>query len=171
MRTACVRPEPVSSRPVPMFSRVASLLALLPMLFHSVLGCCWHHEHGSVCDSGSIRVVCQSGIESSGDVHADHSLACASHDHESGAAIPHEHPGEPCPDAPCDGERCQFTGTSVGVVSQLDLLVNLASGLFVVSAELPVRRPLLLATSRNLDDGPGSHSAGERRALMQVWLI
>ena len=28
-----------------MSGKVASLIALVPMLFHSIFGCCWHHAH------------------------------------------------------------------------------------------------------------------------------
>jgi len=163
-----VRIAPVTSRPVPMFSQVASLLALLPMLLHSILGCCWHHAHYSVCHSENSRVVCQSSVES--PAHADHATSLC-HNHEHGAGNPGESPIEPCPDSPCDEERCLFASTSMGVVLQTVALEWRWCSFFVATVELPAPVGSLVGARHELLDGRLPPSAAQRRALTQVWLI
>lgn len=148
-----------------MFTQVASLLALLPMLLHSILGCCWHHAHHSACHPGNPRIVCQSSIEL--PTYTDHATSPCHH-HEHGTGEPGESPTEPCQDSPCDEERCLFASTSMGVVTQTFVLEwGSCDSCFVATVELlaPVGSRLELV------DGLLPPSAGQRRALTQVWLI
>lgn len=155
-----------NSRPVAMFSRVASLLALLLMLLHSILGCCWHHSHHSACNPENSRVVGQSSVES--PAHTDHATSPC---HRHGTGNPGESPTEPCPDSPCDEERCLFASTSMGVVLQTVALGWGWCNFFVATVELsaPVGAPV--AAWHELLGGWLPGSAGQCRALTQVWLI
>lgn len=167
-----VRVAPVPSRLVPMFSQVASLLALLLMLLHSILGCCWHHAHHFARNPGNSRVVCQSSVESTAGTHADHATSpCHNHNHEHGTGNPGESPTGPCPDSPCDEERCLFASTSMGVVPQTVALEWGWCNFFVATVELPAPVGASLATHHNLLGGRLPDSAGQCRALTQVWLI
>lgn len=154
-----------------MFSQVASLLALLPMLLHSILGCCWHHAHESCCGTGNTRVVCQSSVESPADAHADH-VNSPCHNHVHGTGNSGESPAEPRPDSPCDEERCLFASTSMGVVPQTVAPEwGWCDSFLVATVELlaPVGSPV--ASRRELLGGRLPNSAGQCRALTQVWLI
>ena len=105
-----------------------TLLAIVALALHLLLGCCWHHAHGSNETGGHQHA------HDSAHVHLP-SWLCTSHDehchHE------HEHgdteDGETTPHAPCSDPQCVYL-----VVSQLsppaanDLVLPLA---FV---ELPV---------------------------------
>lgn len=74
----------------------------------------------------------------------------------------------PCPHSPCDDERCEFANTSTGAWSQVVVLEHPWSDSF---AELLVPRAALHGISRAPGDDRLRPSAGERRALIQVWLI
>lgn len=153
-----------------MFSRVASLLALLPMLLHSILGCCWHHAHECVCISPSARAACVAGIESVAEEEAGHT-ATRCHHHEHGAGVAGDQPAEPCPHSPCDEERCLFASTSLAAPQQVAALEWMLCSVFAVTADLPVPSGSLLSVSRDLVDGRPSLPAQQRRALAQVWLV
>lgn len=170
-RASYFKTSPATSRPVPMFTQVASLLALLPMLLHSILGCCWHHAHHSACNPGNSRVVCQSSVEPPADAHSDHA-ASPSHHRDVEAGIPGELPTDPSPHSPCDEERCLFASTSMGVVSQTVALEwGWCDSFFVATVELPVPVGSLVGPRHELLDGLLPPSAAQRRALTQVWLI
>jgi hypothetical protein len=160
-----------------MFSRVASLLALLPMLLHSILGCCWHHAHESCCGTGNTWVVCQSTVESPANAHTEHATSTChkhkhTHEHEQGTGNAGESPTGPCPDSPCDEERCLFASTSTGVLPQTVMLqLGWCNSFFGATVELPapVNSPVAAREKWLGRRPPGS--AGQRRALTQVWLI
>lgn len=162
--------EPVPSRPVPMFTQVASLLALLPMLLHSILGCCWHHAHHSACNPGNSRVVCQSSVEPPADAHSDHA-ASPCHHRDVEAGIPGELPTDPSPHSPYDGERCLFASTSMGGVPQTVALAWAWCNSFLATVELAAPVGSLVGVRHELLDGRLPRSAGQGRALTQVWLI
>lgn len=153
-----------------MFSRVATLLALLPMLLHSILGCCWHHAHHSVCHSGDSRVICQSSVESPVNAHRDHAAAL-SHNHEHGTGTPGESPLGPCPESPSGDERCFFASAPAGIVPQTVALEWGWLSIFVATVELPTPVGSPGAAHDELLGGRLPHSAGQCRALTQVWLI
>lgn len=153
-----------------MFSHVASLLALVPMLLHSIVGCCWHHAHHSACDSRNTHVVCQAGVEPAAGAHAHHASSSCDH-HDVATRIPGESPTDPSPQSPCDEERCLFASTSLVAPQQVVALEWMMCSIFSVTADLPIPSGSLLSVSRDLVDGRPSIPVQQLRALTQVWLI
>ena len=154
-----------------MSSRVTSLIAFLPMLLHSVLGCCWHHahQHGG-CEAGGVRISCQEAVDASGHSHDGHS-ACPSHRLSAGQASSGEQPGEPCRHFPCEEGRCLFVGPTAMVAQQLIDLELAWVGVPLVCCDLAVPPDSLNAMSRGCSDDAPPVSSRERRALTQVWLV
>lgn len=155
-----------------MNSSAASLLALVPMVLHSILGCCWHHQHDG--DRAGVTVVGRHAHEHFGPLMS-HSPAGAhgggGHRHDCGDAG-EEHPAGPCRHLPCDEPQCV-----VGRIS--DAAVNLAPGLLDDAPEwvraasvelmLPNSTPPVMRADGRDRVLPGS--AREHCALRQVWLI
>ena len=154
-----------------MFSHVTSLIALLPMLLHSVLGCCWHHAHQhDGCEVGGVRVVCQADIDVSGDPHDGHS-ACPLHRPSVGQECSGELPDEPCRHFPCEEERCSFVNPTATVTQQsIDLDLAWISAPLAY-CDLSVPHDSLNAMQHRYCEDALLVSDGERRALTQVWLI
>jgi len=190
-----IRTIRIASRPVAMSLNFASLLALLPMLLHSILGCCWHHAHQSSCGPGNYgpgntKTICQSSVELPAGTHTDHA-ASPCHNHEHGTSSSEElppdecptnkrpcdkcpedkYPGEPCPESPCDEGQCLFASTSTGVAPQMFSLESAWCNFFVAIVEQSASAGSPIAASHEFLDGRLSGSAGQCRALTQVWLI
>ncbi len=100
-----------------LMNSVSSILTLVAVLVHSVLGCCWHHEHA--CDFGH-----------------DHELAVAVHSHDSEDHDHHRHhqdgDDEPAPEDDhsghdgCEDGSCNVVfGPRVDVKAQLDATMYL----------------------------------------------
>lgn len=153
-----------------MFSRLTSLLALIPMLLHSILGCCWHHTHECRCEVEGSRVVCQAEVDSCGQDRGDHA-ACPSHRHAVEADGPDEPANDPCRRVPCEEERCSFVETLVlAAPAGFDLELSWACATFAAGEELtPHAVHVAIQRVSEEDAPPGSHA--ERRARSQVWLI
>jgi hypothetical protein len=85
-----------------MFQPVATLLTLVATLLHSVLGCCWHHNH-ECCDA----VATHTTVTDEGTY--EHRGVCERHRHEhdedagpaSGRPARPDHEHEPCGDSRC----------------------------------------------------------------------
>lgn len=158
-----------------MFSHVPSLLALIPMLLHGILGCCWHHAHECRGEVDGSRVVCQAGVDSSEGKHgvADRDVheSCPSHRHAVEVGGTDEPSDDPCRRVPCNEERCSFVGTVV-LVSQVgfDLELSWACTVFIACEQL-VPHAGQFAIPRVFEENAFPHSDAERRALTQVWLI
>lgn len=153
-----------------MFSRAISLIALLPMLLHSILGCCWHHAHQCGCEVEAVRTVCQADFNSSSHEHDGHS-ACPSQQQSQERESSSEPPGDPCRHFPCDEERCSFVNTAATVTQQsIDLELAWIS-VPLAYCDLSIPHDSLNAVQHNCCEDAPPVSDGERRALTQVWLI
>ncbi|HWL07162.1 MAG TPA: hypothetical protein VNQ76_02000 [Planctomicrobium sp.] len=141
-----------------MSGQFVSLLALVPMLFHSIWGCCWHHDHPVAEHDRAVLEVVQIEHPHCGS-HHDHS---EHHDESS--------PGEPSHESPCDEEPCLSSGALLTIVPQhvqLETWGLLSSGVIDLTDLL---KPQLV--SRDLWHRlPLPDSEGERRAMIQIWLI
>jgi len=137
-----------------MSGRFASLLAIVPMLIHSIWGCCWHHDHASPEHEHTVAAV----------VQVTHSH-CSSH-------VGHSHPDDdqspsegPCGEAPCAYSSLSLT--TAPQYLQLDLLEEASCAVVeIVDLLMPqqISAEYLFADSLPVSDGG-------RRALIQVWLI
>ncbi len=149
-----------------MYGNVVSLIALVPMLMHSIFGCCWHHAH-----THAEQVHVLSGVSESDaslyHIHASHqgcSSRCLSASDEEN--YPCNSPAE----SPCEEDRCAYQGVVTTVVLQFWGLESCGFTQFIF-ADLHVTQQSQLVTLGELPDRLLSHSARERRALAQIWLI
>lgn len=153
-----------------MSGNVVSLMALVPMLFHSIWGCCWHHGHPAVEDRAQISAVqaADAGRETACRVQA-RPACCHSHGrHDQTADAPatgddrHE-------EAPCEQERCDFSVASQTLVPQSLHFEHSDAVCALVAVPIP---PHALPTAvRRIRDDLRSHTAGDLRALIQVWQV
>lgn len=131
---------------------------LLPVLVHSILGCCWHHAHSSEqVDFEAVAAAVESQIHPNGDSH-DH---CCHHE-KSDSQVP-------CEDhKSCDDVNCVYLTVEAG---RSESLLDLRE---VVAAWNSVDVPLLNATGRALRILRADHGVPpslQHRALTQVWVV
>lgn len=144
-----------------MCTKLVVLVTLLPMLIHSILGCCWHHAHFDQSDVFK-------GQRLQADIHPHE----CTHNHCSGN-VGKKTPKSPVPapckhHAPCEEVRCEFLAEkSLRVVFAL----TMTSAFVALEANWSVmlRNPLkswrTLANSRELP------TSQEHCALIQVWIV
>jgi hypothetical protein len=149
-----------------MSGNVVSLIALVPMLIHSILGCCWHHAHSHSGQDHVVAVMID-GDSSPDHAHAGHS-SCQFHGSPISGGEHHsdDHPAE----SPCDEDRCVYSGVAAAVVTQLVSLEMWGFTHFILADPQVLQQSRLTAWGA-FRDMSFSHSARERRALTQVWLI
>ena len=165
-----------------MRTKFVSLATLLPMLLHSVLGCCWHHAHSGACDSLPGHFA-NSESESGDDKSGEHGHQAGCHGHRavmteaapaaadvvcstdcSSPANEDETPSEPCRE-----DHCVYVASGKieppkpFVMSCFDVTSEGTSGLLPLS-------PVSIHRSNHQGDysPPTSLSL---RARTQVWLI
>lgn len=99
--------------------KIVHSLTLLLVLYHTLVGCCWHHAHGE-------------GQATRAD--SSHHVACCGHSHEG-----HDHGRDPSNppdgnDSGCDHGPCVFlvppTGDGVGMTDQVAAGKGLCVDLF-----------------------------------------
>jgi hypothetical protein len=149
-----------------MFHSLTTAAILLPMLFHSLFGCCWHHAHGI-----DRRMPSQTAeVDEACHTHAGH--GCCSHWKTQKSDCSHGETSLPCcPDdqrQPCSEELCVY-GLSETIrpeipeVSLLDEVAFVESQAIVAtlsgSAYVEMR---VMGTSVCLPSP---------RALTQVWIV
>ncbi len=153
-----------------MFSTIANLLALIPMLLHSVLGCCWHHEHHRACGP---QVACHAADEPAAEIpkHVhDHSAACPNHIDAGGDAADDDS-DHPCPHPPCSEQRCAVVSTIAGAGAHLILEgLTCQAPVFVVVSDPPLVTVPSVGRSEEHRGWLVPLSA-QRRALAQIWRI
>lgn len=144
-----------------MCTRLVVLVTLLPMLIHSILGCCWHHAHFD-----------QSDVFRGQSLKADIHRHQCTHHHCSGNAS-NETPKSPVPapckhHAPCEEVRCEFLAEkSIRVVFALTMTSAFVAPEpnWSVMLRNPLKSLRTLATSRELP------TSQEHCALIQVWNV
>jgi len=148
-----------------MSGKVVSLIALVPMLIHSIFGCCWHHAH-SVPGHNHAIVITIGGKALPDHVHSN----CHVHGSSSSVGDEEHHPDDHPAELPCEEDRCVYSGAAATVVSQFVSLEMWGFTHFILADQQVLRQSRLTAWGE-LCDWSISHSARERRALIQVWLI
>lgn len=156
-----------------MNGRIASLLALLPMLFHSIFGCCWHHVHASPDGPHAAATLSDDAALVSQHDH-DHA-GCPFHSHAAHSQpLDQQNDGEPVSDrpadSPCQNDRCDGIAMAITTMPQLTSLARQAVTPFAI-AETPMVLPFLPALEGYRQESMHSLSARERCAQTQVWLI
>jgi len=154
-----------------MWANLAVSVTLLPMLFHSIMGCCWHHTH--------------SGYQSTFFAERSVSEACCGHKHEhrhnqdrachskadriaQKFAAGSEQP-EPCQHhEPCDGVDCVYL---TGKVTHCSLRVDMYEQVATLNGNCIVV-PGVTETAQKCEVRPKDHhTSSEHCALTQVWII
>ena len=151
---------------VMLMNSVSSILTLVTVLIHSVLGCCWHHEHA--CDFGHDH----------GQAVAVHTHDIDDHDHHDG----HHHHGhhqdgddQPAPDDDHSGhDGCEDGSCIVVFGPRVDLKAQLDA---TMCLPVPSSATLLVVVTQSQDGGvpcespPWRVGSAPLYALTQVWLV
>ena len=138
-----------------MWGKLVVSVILLPMLVHSILGCCWHHAH-SECD-----LPCE---QSTAESHAGHPHAHdqLSENHDPVAPVPCDH------DESCDDVRCVYLAAEpVRNESTFDLQPQVAEW----DACCILIRNATVTASRNPQQRHRGLASSQHRALTQVWVV
>jgi|GEM_PF-765692 len=165
-----------------MRTKIVSLATLLPMLLHSILGCCWHHAHSDVCDGLPVHFAnaeSDSGDDKAGD--RGHQAGCHGHRAvmtEDAPAVADVVCSADCsspanqdetPSEPCREDQCVYVASGKNeppnffVMSCFDVTSEGTSGLLPLS-------PMSIHGSNHQGDYSPPTSLG-LRARTQVWLI
>lgn len=152
-----------------MFRRVAPILALLPMLCHSILGCCCWHDALLHRVTQALVKFADPSVQLNCGCCSDH---CARTCHHT-ADGPEQSParGGHCPYSPGGDDRCEFSISSASILPQT---VQLELGwLNAVPLALEVALQPSRATFVSLPprDGTELLPSGQKRSLVQVWLL
>jgi hypothetical protein len=155
-----------------MFRLLAIASTLLPMLSHSIFGCCWHHAHTMVSIASVAAEVDQLDCSGHGECE---SHGHASHDLPAEIGVNQEIPGHPevpcCPGeskSPCGEDQCVFVGSELVQVELFGLERLLDH------ERCSTHEPVLSCTSPDVQwllSGNATTGAQSPRALTQVWLI
>lgn len=138
-----------------MWGKLVVSVILLPMLVHSILGCCWHHAH-SQCD-----LSCE---HSTAESHAGHRHAHDQRPENNDPVVP-----MPCGhDESCDDVRCVYLAAeSVQNALALDRPLQVAAldSCCILISGAPV------TPSRNSQQSLEDPTSSQHRALTQVWVV
>lgn len=144
-----------------MCMRLIVLVTLLPMLVHSILGCCWHHTHSdqvAVCETPSVQA----------DIHRHQ---CTHHHCSAGANIevPTSQTPAPCKHhAPCDDVDCVFLAAKS---LRIAFAFELTAKFVVPEANWSVMLRNSLRSLRTLAASREMPTSQEHCALIQVWIV
>ena len=151
-------------------------LMLAVMLFHSVMGCCWHHRHECSCGQtgqGAFCSAAQSRVMKTRTARMPQSHSCCGHSH--GQRVANQPSPPPVPrdrdDSPhqtrCEHGDCTFLVESSGVC--LPDFQTLAHALIDGRSTL---RPLVDQSMIAREDFKTEPvTAASRCAVLQVWRI
>lgn len=115
-----------------MSSQIVSLLALVPMLLHSIVGCCWHHSHGNPRDLTTVASA-SSVDDAVGEATQRGRSTCCQHVHRSSISAPVAHTSNEQsngqnPHFPCQDEPCGLVPSTFWVASPHVVLDDIALG-------------------------------------------
>lgn len=138
-----------------MWGKLVVSVILLPMLVHSILGCCWHHAHSE------FDLPCE---HSTAEIHAGHRHAHdqSSENHDPVVPAPCEH------DESCDDVRCVYLAAEP--VWNM-LAVDLQSQVAVLDSGCILALNATVTASRNSQPGHEVPASSQRRALTQIWVV
>ena len=138
-----------------MWGKLIVSVILLPMLVHSILGCCWHHAH-SECD-----LPCE---HSTAESHAGHRHAHDQCPESSDTSVPAR--GEH--NESCDDVRCVYLGpkpvqNAFALDRQLQVAALDSCCILIFGATV--------TPSRNAQQSLEDPTSSQHRALTQVWVV
>ena len=144
-----------------MWAKLIVSVTLLPMLVHSIIGCCWHHAHVDCIFN------CMHSTTEANSTQAAHKCHGHQHDHRSeqrGPVVP-----EPCEHGDsCNDVRCVYL-VAESVRSTFAYVLNEDVPAFDGCCMMHVNptSPLWQIPQRNMDVLLPS----QRCALTQVWVV
>jgi hypothetical protein len=148
-----------------MWAKLVVSVTLLPMLFHSILGCCWHHAHSEYCSTNALD--------------QKNSHQCCSHRHCHGDDLSIENDGPVLPvrnehQAPsqrhesCDGVDCVYVTAKA---TQSPTGADFCSRGATRDGDCSVVWGTRIAVIRSSERHHRRSTAVEYCALAQVWMI
>ena len=144
-----------------MWAKLVVSVTLLPMLLHSILGCCWHHAH-SEC-----HFACASSpVESHSDHnhHHNHEFAHAQRAESTEPVVPM--PDRP--DKPCDEIQCVYIEAELVRVA---IVCDLSEHGAALNTTGIMFRSVAATTPGNLHQTQKVSAALQHCALTQVWVV
>lgn len=153
-----------------MWRSLAVSVTLLPMLFHSILGCCWHHAHSAWhIDCGLTAVPFefdsrQSPIPNHSCGHHQEALDSLTTRNDTPVS---QWPQPTSPSHPCDEESCVYVARKAVAfaVFQISVWTPLALCITPRPEGISCRTVGRIACVRQQKAGT------QLRALTQVWLV
>lgn len=138
-----------------MLGKLVVSVVLLPMLVHSILGCCWHHAHSESDRS------CE---HSTAETHTGHSHSHdqPSENHVPVVPAPYDH-HESCDDVRCVYVAAEPVRNMLAVDLQSHVAVLDSCGILTLNATF--------TASRNWQSGHEVPASSQRRALTQIWVV
>ena len=138
-----------------MWGKLVVSVILLPMLVHSILGCCWHHTH-SECE-----LACE---HSTTESHAGHRHAHDEFPEDNDPVVP-----APCEhDKSCDDVRCVYLATEP---VRNALAFDLPSQVAELNSCCYLIHSATVTASRNSQRTHEVPASSQHRALTQVWVV
>lgn len=149
-----------------MFRPLAIAATLLPVLFHSIFGCCWHHAHGMNHNASTPVAVekghCSGHDHAGGISHGSSDDRCCAAGESDVPCCPDEH-RQPCNEQPCVYALSQSIRPECPEVSLIHHV-----------AFIELHRPVVVLAESDvimalLSNAPARFSSP--RALTQVWIV
>ena len=147
-------------------------LTLAVMLFHSVMGCCWHHSHECSCGHSTQWAACPVAAKNShsgsccGRKHSQ-PLACQSQHLKQPTQTPENGPGQSPHQTRCEHGTCTFLVESSDVAVPEFEMLSVPRVEWECLLMQSATRPLLADSNIEMERG----SAASRCAVLQVWRI
>tara|TARA_R100001480_G_scaffold142575_2_gene140133 strand:- start:1759 stop:2202 length:444 start_codon:yes stop_codon:yes gene_type:complete len=147
-----------------MAKSMITILTTLSMMFHALLGCCYHHAHEDVVSHGEQKLE----SEFSKSCIDSHATVCNSHKHSDSTASNfshdnsenHEHDHLPCEESPCTYVSSAHTELiALALVIPLDV-ESMVTPINVSAKDFESRRNI-----------PVNSKSTCMRLRKQVWLI
>ncbi len=138
-----------------MWGKLVISVILLPMLVHSILGCCWHHAHSE------FDLPCE---HSTGESHAGHRHAHDQCPENSDTTVPArgDH-NQSCNDVPCVYLAAEPVQNALALDLQFQVAASDSCCVLIFNATVKA--------SRNPQQRYRGLASSQHRALTQVWVV
>lgn len=146
-------------------SQLFSIMTCLAMLWHSIGGCCWHHDHQNCDGEGSLdEITVQEIAPEHCSHHHEHHDHSTSHSKDSEDPNPCDHSNH------CGAADCVFVKSCT---PDLSILLD-SQGLFLLKTPdkfCLVTTTAILSPNRDMLRHPDDCSSQQHCALYQSWLL
>ena len=139
-----------------MWAKLIVAVTLLPMLMHSILGCCWHHAHAE----GRLNSAHAQSEAHTSNRHGHRHLCC--HHDCNDASVPIEH------NEPCDDVRCVYL---VAQPMRSDVTAGTQAEFAPLHSDAMPDSSANVTGFRNPQPNIGVATLSQHRAQTQVWVL